>query len=169
MPIIDWTFTVAVATSKSGNGLQCQPFSGNLRKLKNFKFKMATAFPHLSGEAVLAQILAESSGECSDSDEFHAAENKRDLDSKINICLEALNGLDLGQNSEAFKNCVEKYIKALIEAFEPSSDPMKVLLTKTVNCGTIFAAESRQWLQKISSRLAGSISIRKPSQGEIIP
>ena len=66
---------VAVVTLKSGNGLQCQLFRGNLRKLKNFKFKMATTFSHLSGEAVLVQILAESSGESSDSDEIHSVEN----------------------------------------------------------------------------------------------
>ena len=127
---------------------------------------MAETVCYMSGEEVLAQILAESSEETSDSDDILG--NDEHANSKINGCLEALNGLNLGQNLEPFKKCVEKYIKASIEAFQPPSDPMKILLNKNVNCGTIFANESRQWLQKINARLSGRVSIRKPYQGEIV-
>ena len=158
----------AVAPSKSGNGLQCQSPSGNVQKFKKIKFKMAETVCYMSGEEVLPQILAESSEETSDSDDILYVGNDEHADSKINGCLEALNGLNLGQNLEPFKKCVEKYIKASIEAFQPPSDPMKILLNKTVNCGTIFANESRQWLQKINARLSGRVSIRKPYQGKIV-
>ena len=129
---------------------------------------MAETVCYLSGEEVLAHIMAESSGETSDSDDILYVGNDKHADSKINGCLEALNALNLGQNLGPFKKCVEKYIKASIIAFQPPSDPMKILLNKTVNCGTIFATESRQWLQKINARLSGRISIRKPYQGEIV-
>ena len=129
---------------------------------------MAETVCYMSGEEVLAQILAKGSEETGDSDDILNVGNNEHADSKINGCLEALNGLHLGQNLEPFKKCVEKSIKASIAAFQPPSDPMKILLNKTVNCGTIFANESRQWLQKINACLSGHVSIRKPYQGEIV-
>lgn len=56
----------------------------------------------------------------------------------------------------------------LSKVFQPPCDPIKVLLSKSVNCGAIFAIESRQWLKKINSRMSGRVSIRKPYQGEIV-
>ncbi len=43
----------------------------------NVEFQdLAAGFSHMSGEAVLAQILAESLGESSDSDEIYSVENR---------------------------------------------------------------------------------------------
>ena len=141
---------------------------GNAQKLKKIKFKIEETVCYMSGEEVPAQILAESSGKTNDFDDILYVGNDEHANSKINSCLEALNDLNSGQNLEPSKKCVEKYIKASTEVFQPPSDPMKIWLNKTVNRGTIFATESRQWLQKINARLSGRISIRKPYQGEIV-
>ena len=86
---------------------------------------MAETVCYMSGEEVLAQILAKGLEETSDSDDILYVGNNEHADSKINGCLEALNGLNLGQNLEPFKKRVEKSIKASIAAFQPPSDPIK--------------------------------------------
>lgn len=133
-----------------------------------YKFKMASVLYHMSAEEVLSEFLAETSGETSDSEDNDSANNNANLATTINRCLEALDSLDLGTNTAGFKKCVEKFIETSFFAFQPPSDPMKILLNRTVNCATIFNAESKQWLKKISNRLSGKISIRHPYQGEIV-
>lgn len=145
------------------------------RMITFLKFKMASAASRMSGEEVLVQIMADSCGEnceMDDSEDDTCVESNEkddsDLDTKINRCLEAFDSFDLGGNIEAFKKCIESFIKASVTVFQPPSDPMKVLLNRSVNCVTIFEAESKQWLRKIYSRLGGKVSIRHPYQGEIV-
>ena len=57
-----------------------------------------------------------------------------------------------------------KIIETLFFAFQLPSNPMRILLNRTVNCATIFAAESKQWLKKIGNRqLASGIHIKLKS------
>lgn len=90
------------------------------------------------------------------------------LDEAIDSCLEAFNSLGLGDNLYAFKNHMKRYMVATYRSFEPPSDPLKVLLNTGINCSSIFAEESRSWLQKIYTRLAGKTSIKNPYQAEIV-
>ena len=129
----------------------------------------------MSAEEVLKQILADNGDEMDDSEESldgtGVGRDKQDdlaLDVQIDICLQTFNCLYLGSNLDAFKNIVGSFIKGSYHALKPPSDPMNVLLNTSLNCGTLFATESKQWLQKISSRLSGKTSIRHPYQAEIV-
>ena len=120
----------------------------------------------MNAEAVLNQIVADNGDEMDDSAEYFigtgVGRDKQDdlaLDVQIDICLQTFNCLDLGSNLDAFKNIVGSFVKGSYHALKPPNDPMKVLLNTSLNCGTLFATKSKQWLQKISSRLSGKTSI----------
>ena len=72
---------------------------------------MAETVCYMSGEEVLAQILEESSEETSASDDIVYVGNDEHADSKINGCLEVLNGLNLGQNWNHLKNVLKNILK----------------------------------------------------------
>lgn len=129
------------------------------------KVKIASA---MSVEEVLNQIMVDNGDEMDDSEEsLDGAGVRRDkqddlaLDVQIDICLQTFNCLDLGSNLNAFKNIVGSFIKGSYHA-------LKVLLNTSLNCATLLATESKQWLQKISSRLSGKTSIRSSYQAAIV-
>ena len=62
---------------------------------------------------------------------------------------------------------VRRQIKGTFQAFKPPTDPLKILLNVSLNCGSLFKTESELWLQKINSRFTGRPSIRYPYQCEI--
>ena len=112
----------------------------------------------MSVEEALNQIMVDNG------DEIHESEESRDgtsverykLDDlmlvvHIELCLKTFNSLDLGSNLAVFKKSVGSFIKGSYHAFKPPSDTMLVLLNTSLKCGTLFATEGKQWLQKISS------------------
>ena len=77
------------------------------------------------------------------------------LHTQIKTCLETFNEHDLGINVHIFKESVCKQIKGSFQAFKPPTDPLKILLNVSLNCGSRFETESKFWLQKINYRLTG--------------
>ena len=77
------------------------------------------------------------------------ADMEEKLEAQIKTCLEAFNELDLGNNVHIFKESVRKQIKGSFQAFKPPTDPLKILLNVSLNCGSLFKTESKFWLQKI--------------------
>jgi len=95
------------------------------------------------------------------------ADMEEKLEAQIKTCLEAFNKLDLGNNVHIFKESVRKQIKGSFQAFKPPTDPLKILLNVSLNCGSLFKTESKFWLQKINYRLTGKPSIKTPYKCEI--
>ena len=59
-----------------------------------------------------------------------------------------------------FKESARKQIKGSFQAFKSPTDPRKILLNVSLNCGSVFKTESKFWLQKINYRLTGKPSIK---------
>lgn len=79
---------------------------------------------------------------------YRTADLEGKLEAQITICVEAFNKLDLGNNPDIFKANVWRQIKGSFQAFKPSTDPLKILLNVSLNCGSLFKTESELWLQK---------------------
>lgn len=92
------------------------------------------------------------------------ADMKEELEAQIK---KAFNKLDLGNNVHIFKESVHKQIKGSFQAFKPLTDPLKILLNVSLNCGSLFKTESKFWLQNINYRLTGKPSIKTPYKCEI--
>ena len=92
---------------------------------------------------------------------------EENLEAQIALCLEVFDKLDLGHNLCIFKESVRQQIKGSFQAFKPPTDPLKILLNTSLNCGSLFKTESKLWLQKMYFRLTGRPSIRNPYQCEI--
>ena len=118
-------------------------------------------------EALLSDSDSESEQVVQPSAVHRTADLEEKLEAQITICLEAFNNLDLGNNLDIFKVNVRRQIKGSFQAFKPPTDPLKILLNVSLNCGSLFKTESEIWLQKINSRLTGRPSIRNPYQCEI--
>ena len=86
----------------------------------------------------------------------------------MDLCLNLFNNMGLKENLGAFKNTAKPLIKAAYLAFYPPSDPLKVILNIGVSCSAIFQRESKLWLEEISQRLSGRVSIRTPYRAEIV-
>ena len=111
-----------------------------------------------SVEEILNEVLlSDSDSESEQVVQPSAVRRTADLEVKlaaqITICLKAFNNLDLGNNLDIFKVNVRRQIKGSFQAFKPPTDPLKILLNVSLNCGSLFKTESELWLQKINSRL----------------
>ena len=156
--------------SKCGKGLQ-RVMPAVAREILPTYFNMAA-----SPSAVLAAVFADSDDPSSDeweeldkSKSFLQARGEDMFSEKIELCLQAFDSLDLSEvNLEMFKKCIGRQIEASYRVFQSPTDPLRILLNTSVNCGTVLVDESRLWLEKIKGRMGGKVSIRHPYQCEII-
>ena len=131
-----------------------------------------------SPSAVLAAVLADSDDpssyeweELDKSKSFLQARGEDMFSEKIELCLQAFDSLDLSEvNLEMFKKCIGRQIEASYRVFRSPTDPLRILLNTSVNCGTVLADESRLWLEKIKgphrrkSQHQTSLSMRNNSK-----
>jgi len=69
------------------------------------------------------------------------AELEEKLEAQMMISLEAFNNLDLGNNFNILKVNVRREMKGSFQAFKPPTDPLKILLNVSLNCGSLFKAK----------------------------
>ena len=121
-------------------------------------------------EEVVDQVMVEEEEENENETEPVSSVKKVsvELEAKIAQCVEALNGLEMGDNLGVFRSHIAKQIKQAYLALKPPTDPLRVLLNMDVNCGSLMASEGKLWLQKVRGRLARKTSIRNPFEGEIV-
>ena len=121
-------------------------------------------------EEVVDQVMVEEEEENENETEPVSSVKKEsvELEAKIAQCVEALNGLEMGDNLGVFTSHIAKQIKQAYIALKPPTDPLRVLLNMDVNCGSLMASEGKLWLQKVRGRLARKTSIRNPFEGEIV-
>ena len=121
-------------------------------------------------EEVVDQVTVEEEEENENETEPVSSVKKEsvELEAKIAQCVEALNGLEMGDNFGVFRSHIAKQIKQAYLALKPPTDPLRVLLNMDVNCGSLMASEGKLWLQKVRGRLARKTSIRNPFEGEIV-
>jgi len=119
---------------------------------------------------VIDQVMASDTSDGDESEEDCIKnETVPSVDKEIEACVALFNSDScLGENKEAFKSSLGRLIKGTYNAFLPPSDPLKVILNTSVNCGPFFLAEGKVWLSKIKLRLNGRTTIRNPHQGEIV-
>ena len=121
-------------------------------------------------EEVVDQVMVEEEEENENETEPVSSVKKEsvELEAKIAQCVEALNGLEMGDILGVFMSHISKQIKQTYLALKPPTDPLRVLLNMDVNCGSVMASEGKLWLQKVRGRLAKNPSIRNPFEGEIV-
>ena len=89
------------------------------------------------------------------------------LNQQLDVCLHAFDCLDLGDNLDVFKKSVRDVIKGCYLAFKPPTDPLKIVLNASVNCGLLLLQETDLWLRKITGSLRPKPSIRHPYYCEV--
>ena len=115
-------------------------------------------------EEVVDQVMGEEEEENENETEPVSSVKKEsvELEAKIAQCLEALNGLEMGDNFGVFRSHIAKQIKQTYLVLKPPTYPLRVLLNMDVNCGSLMASEGKLWLQEVRGRLAKKPSIRNP-------
>ena len=107
--------------------------------------------------------MAERNGLSSqESEELVDEESAEDvLKEKIDLCLQAFESLDLCDvNLDMFKRCVRKQIVASYRVFQSPTDPLKILLNSSVNCGTVLDCGWRRSKVVWDKRSASGILIK---------
>ena len=94
-------------------------------------------------EEVVDQVMVEEEEENENETEPVSSVKKEsvELEAKIAQCVEALNGLEMGDNLGVFRSHIAKQIKQAYLALKPPTDPLRVLLNMDVNCGSLMASE----------------------------
>ena len=90
------------------------------------------------------------------------------LNQQLDVCLHAFDCLKLGDNLDVFKKSVRDVIKESYLSFKPPTDPLKIVLNASVNCGLFLLQETDLWLRKITGCLRPKPSIRHPYCCEVI-
>ena len=100
------------------------------------KLNMASA-EEILDEVLLSESDSESEQVVKPSVVHRTADLKEKREAQITICLEAFNKLDLGNNLGVFKANILRQIKCSFQAFKPPTDPLKILLNVSLNCGLL--------------------------------
>ena len=162
--------TVGARASKCYEGLYYELSSGLC--YNSIHNRTHSIFNMSSVEDILDEVLL--SDDDRESEQLHESSGpprttdvEGNIEAEIVLCLEVFDKLNLENNLCIFKESVRQQIKGSFQAFKPPTDPLKILLNTSLNCGSLFKTESKLWLQKMYFRLTGRPSIRNPYQCEI--
>lgn len=160
--------TVGAQVSKCYEGLQCEQSSGVCCCNRiHSNFNMAASVEDILDEILMSDNDSESEQLVESTGLQRVTDMEEKLEAQIKTCLEAFDELDLGNNVNIFKESVCKQIEGSFQAFKPPTDPLKILLNVSLNCGSLYKTESKFWLQKINDRLTGKPSIKTLYKCEI--